>query len=203
MSQSELSLYPKISSIYNKILQLAIAIVFIVILMNIWIDGVSKSKANIASHFELFGQTYLSQAALGATVVMENKDRKMIKTFIEELGSPSFVREVMLYDETGQLIASTGKSSSINDLYGISIESINLSKRYVPFIQELRKDKLHGYLRVTIEESYMTSALSKANSNKQELTRIMLIMAGLVGFFLTRGLSRFSRQGYRIANQNR
>ena len=85
----------------------------------------------------------------------------------------------------------------MNDLYGISEEKINQSSDYVPFVQEVRDEKLLGYLRVTIEKSYLNDTLSDGSEDRQKLLRLMLIIAGAVGFLLTRGLNRFSRQGYR------
>ena len=44
MTQTEQPLYPKLSSIYNKIMQLAIAIAFIIVLMNLWLYSQTMNK---------------------------------------------------------------------------------------------------------------------------------------------------------------
>ena len=109
-----------------------------------------------------------------------------------------------MYDETGLLLLKSTlggeASASIKSLYGIdeSLQTLNKSAQYSPFVSEIRTDKLIGYLRLTIEKSYLTSTLAKNNNNTQTLYRFLLIIAGLVGFLLTRGLNRFSRQGFRM-----
>ncbi len=108
-----------------------------------------------------------------------------------------------MYDETGLLMLkseSSGEASaSIKLLYGIdeSVPTLNKSAQYVPFIKEIRSKRLNGYLRLTIEKAYLTSELTNNNNDSQTLSRLLLIAAGLIGFLLTRGLNRFSRQGYR------
>ena len=134
----------------------------------------------------------------------------------------NFVKQAHLYDATGMLlVASTSleidkrgneiarpKAKSINELYGISPHQRNLSDILTPFVEEVRQSdtssyKLHGYLRFTIEPSYLTNILAQADEEQQSLQRLMLLVAGVVGFLLTRGLNRFSRRGYRLASEPR
>ena len=49
-----------------------------------------------------------------------------------------------------------------------------------------------------MEYSYLIDILAKTDDDQQALFRLMLLLAGLVGFLLTRGLNRFSRRGYRL-----
>ena len=113
-----------------------------------------------------------------------------------------------LYDETGLLLLKSttdGETgNTIKSLYGIdeSLQTLNKSGVYSPFIREIRADKLVGYLRLTIEKSYFTATLAKDNYNTQTLYRFLFIIAGVVGFLLTRGLNRFSRQGFRMPDTN-
>lgn len=206
MQQPETSLYLKTSSIYNKIMQLAIAIVFIIILMNLWIAGGVKDKTLIHEYFHEISHQYLSQAKSSLQVLMLDSQSELLKKTIDKLAKNDFIKSVHLYDETGQVIYSSLKgnfsSATINDLYGLSPHKRNISAKYVPFVQEIRTDKLLGYVRFTIEKSKLNRVLTKASDERQQMLRIMLILAGCVGFFLTRGFNRFSRQGYRIPSNN-
>ena len=108
-------------------------------------------------------------------------------------------------DKQGNELAPL-KSKSINDLYGISPHQRNVTETLTPFVKEIRhtdssRYNLHGYLRFTIEQSYLTGALAIADEEQQSLQRLMLLLAGLVGFLLTRGLNRFSRRGYRLGTE--
>ena len=198
MTQSELPLYPKISSIYNKILQLAIAIMLIVVLMNILLDNYVTNEQVIDQHFSEYSNNYLAQATQSTRLLIVAGKKSPINAHIEQLSTPDFVQNVFLYDETGQMISQSGENININELFGIGDHSDNTSRLYRPFVSEIRDEKLHGYLRMTLVEKPLVASLKQSNKNAQELSRVMLIMAGCIGFLLTRGLSRFSRQGFRV-----
>lgn len=212
MKQSEQPLYPKLSPIYNKILQLLSAILLIVLLMTLWLSASQKSEQALSLHFEQTAEKFLQQAIAGVSVILVEKDiskskklqRAQLQSYLNKLADADFIKQVHLYDETGLLLFKSDSggeaSASIKSLYGIeeSSQTLNKSGKYKPFISEIRTDKLIGYLRLTIEESYLTSDLAENNDNSQTLYRLLLIIAGFVGFLLTRGLNRFSRQGFRI-----
>ena len=210
MKQSELSLYPKLSPIYNKILQLVSAILLIVILMTLWVANTIKSNQVLDQHFKQVADKFLQQSIAGASVLLtENKSSvskkvryAQLQSYLNNLATVDFIKQVHLYDQTGLLLmsaASGEENTSIKRLYGIdeSLLTLDKCKQYVPFIKEIRTENLVGYLRVTVEKSYLTSTLAKNSNDSQTLTRLLLIIAGLIGFLLTRGLNRFSRQGYR------
>ncbi|QBG35449.1 hypothetical protein [Litorilituus sediminis] len=217
MKQPEQPLYPKLSSIYNKILQLASAILLIIVLMSMWQSINVKDQVNLQNHFDFVAKQYLQQAASSAQLLLQQKysskaaRNKAMQSYLDDLVKVDFVNQVHLYDEKGQLLLSASQndnpeekkrsSRSINELYGIDENKANLSAKYTPFIREIRGKKLYGYVRFTIEESYLTQVLSQADTDRQTLFRLMLLLAGVVGFLLTRGLNRFSRRSYRINKQ--
>lgn len=212
MNKSEQPLYPKLSPIYNKILQLLSAILLIVLLMTLWVSTAEKSEQALSLHFERTAEKFLLQAIAGVSVLLIEKEtsqskksqQAQLQSYLDHLGEADFIKQVHLYDKTGLLLlksASGGEASaSIKSLYGIdeSLRTLNKSSKYSPFVSEIRTDKLIGYLRLTIEKSYLTSSLAKTNDKTQTLYRFLLIIAGFVGFLLTRGLNRFSRQGFRM-----
>ncbi len=193
-------LYPKLSSIYNKIMQLAIAIAFIILLMNLWLFNHNKNKQAINDHFYYVGQQYLKQNTLGLSVVIK-EDKKLIQDYVDNISQVDWLKDLHIYDTTGQLIANSQSHHSIKDLYGISPHKINKSEEFVPFVSEIRTDKLHGYIRMTIKKNYLTDNLLTRHDEQYSWLRLMMIIAGVVGFLLTRGLSRFSRQGFRVSKK--
>ena len=226
MKQAEQPLYPKLSSIYNKILQLASAISLIIVLISILQSTGVKNSNNLTEHFNFIAKQQLHQAIVGVTVLLEQEHKNniekkdLLQRYLDGLAKVNFVKQAHLYDATGMLlVASTSveidkrgneiarpKAKSINDLYGISPHQPNLSDKLTPFVEEVRHSdtssyKLHGYLRFTIEPSYLTNILAQADEEQQSLQRLMLLVAGVIGFLLTRGLNRFSRRGYRLASE--
>ena len=211
MNKSEQPLYPKLSSIYNKILQLVSAILLIVLLLVFLVSNIEKNEQALAQHFEQVSDKFLQQAIAGINVLLSENTagiskktrNNQIQSYLNNLADADFIRQIHLYDETGLLMLrseSSGEASeSIKLLYGIdeSFPTLDKSKQFVPFIKEIRNERLTGYLRVTIEKSYLTDELAQVNYESQNLSRLLLVVAGVIGFLLTRGLNRFSRQGFR------
>jgi membrane protein len=207
MTQTEQPLYPKLSSIYNKIMQLAIAIAFIVVLMNLWIYSQTKNKQSIEQHFFDVGQQYLQQASAGLSVltpeVKTKQSRQLLQNYVDELQKAEVIKEIHLYDLSGQLIISSQNAKSVKALFGLSENKLNKSEFSVPFVSEIRKEALIGYVRLTLDKNYLTTKLIKNNDQQFTLLRLMMIIAGVVGFLLTRGLNRFSRQGFRLVDTDK
>lgn len=226
MKQTEQSLYPKLSSIYNKILQLASAILLIILLMSILQSIGGRNADNLTEHFNYIAKQQTQQAIAGIAVILEQSyeskvdQSKFLQRYLDGLTKVNFVKQAHLYDASGLLLISSvsvvkdkqgnlvsaSKAKSINDLYGISPHQRNLTDTLTPFVEEIRYTdsssyKLHGYLRFTIEQSYLTDILAQADEEQQSLQRLMLLLAGVIGFLLTRGLNRFSRRGYRLSQK--
>jgi len=204
MTQTEKPLYPKLSSIYNKIMQLAIAIAFIVLLMNLWIYSQTQTEQTINQHFYDIGEQYLQQTSSGVSVltteIKTKQSRELIQSYVDELQQSQAIQEIHLYDATGQLLISSKDAKSIKALYGLSEQKLNKSEDFPPFIGEIRQKSLIGYVRLTLDKKYLTEKLLTNNHEQFTLLRLMMIIAGIIGFLLTRGLNRFSRQGFRLAN---
>ncbi len=199
MSQTELPLYPKVSSIYNKIMQLAIAIFIIIVVMNLWFYSYGENRRALEKDFRYISQQYLSQLAIAADILLAKND-DALQGYVDDIAQQSWIKDVSLYDETGQIVVASKNQSNINDLYGFSQYKADKSAQYTPFVKELRIDgKLKGYLRLTVENGGLTQHIDQASEQHYNLLRLMMILAGVVGFLLTRGLNRFSRQGFRLA----
>lgn len=82
-------------------------------------------------------------------------------------------------------------------MFGISINKINQADELLPFVQELRTEQLNGYIRLSLHRSILADELAENSRSQYDIMRLLLIVAGFIGFLLTRGLNRFSRQGYR------
>lgn len=196
MKQIEQPLYPKLSSIYNKILQLAIAILLIVLLMNFWVNSRDEQQIQIQGHANKIGKLYLAQAAINALPYLAPQSSQL-QQYADTLVQQPLVKSVHIYDFTGEAIANSEQAGSINDLFGISILKINQTDDVLPFVQELRTDKLHGYIRLSLHRSILVDELAENSRSQYDIMRVLMIVAGVIGFLLTRGLNRFSRQGFR------
>ena len=199
MKNSELPLYLKISPIYNKILQLAIAVIGIIVLMNVLIHSQNKQNVVISEHFSSLSQAQLEQAVDGLKVLLTKNDRQLTAEYIKSLSQSSAIYDVHYYDHTGLLLASSANAKNINMLFGVSELSDDESDIYMTFVKEVRTDKLTGYLRFTINKKMLTKPLIASSFDVHETMRLLVLFAVIIGFLLTRSFSRFSRQGFRVA----
>jgi membrane protein len=195
--RSEQPLYPKISSIYNKIMQLAIAIFLIIVLMNLWVFSYGKNQRATKNHFDEVSSQYLVQISAASTILLQ-KNKHEVEQYFNDVSQSPWIKDISLYDVTGQLIFATEQYSSINDLYGLSKNKIKRNDEFSTYVQEIRGDELIGYVRLTIKNNSITAGIEQASEQHDGLVRLMMILAVIVGFFLTRGLNRFSRQGFRL-----
>lgn len=198
MKQTKLPFYLKRSSIFNKIIQLAIAIVTISVVMNLWVSNNNNINQSFEKHFQMIGENYLRQSEQVIQLLLKNNDKKIIQSYLQETTQTPWVKDIIWYDVTGQIILSSENSLNIKSLYGIEKFSVERQRTYIPFIKELRTEDLEGYLRVTLDKKLLTTELTKEHYHRDMVLRAMIIMAGIVGFLLTRSFNRFSRQGFRI-----
>lgn len=196
MKQNEQPLYPKLSSIYNKILQLASAIALIVVLMSFWVSSRDTQQNNIANHVSKVGQMFLSQAAQSSQIHL-HKSNKALQQYVDLLAQEPLIDDVHVYDSTGMVIARSDTNFSMNEIYGIAPLTIRKTSETIPFIQEIRSNVLDGYIRLSLNRSLLADDLLSSNQTQYDMIKIIMVIAGVVGFLLTRGLNRFSRQGYR------
>ncbi|MBA6224185.1 hypothetical protein H4J51_02855 [Colwellia sp. MB02u-18] len=196
MKQIEQPLYPKLSPIYNKILQLALAILLLVFLMDFWVTSRDSQQQQIQAHANKMGKLYLAQAAT-STLPYLAQNPSQLQQYTDNLVQQPLVKSVHIYGITGQNIASSEQAESINDLFGLSLRKINQTDDVIPFVQELRTDKLHGYIRLSLYRSILADELIKNSRDQYDIMRLLMMVAGVIGFLLTRGLNRFSRQGFR------
>ena len=66
-------------------MQLAIAIVLIIVVMNIWIASDQQSKAVINKHFNTIGQDYIAQASAAVSQLLaDNKTEQQNNALLQK-----------------------------------------------------------------------------------------------------------------------
>lgn len=198
METSNLPLYPKVSSIYNKIIQLVIAIVLIIFLLNFWVTSNERSEKAIHDHFYFLAEEHLAQSVTGVASLELIDKPDLLDKYVNGVSSADWVYDAHVYDTTGRTLAMSNTHASIKDIYGISLNKSNKSGEYIPFIQEIKTEELIGFMRITVKKDYFTKKLDATNYDNHAMLRLMIVMSIFIGFLLTRGLNRFSRQGYRL-----
>lgn len=197
MKKSELPLYLKNSSIYNKILQLAIAVICIVVLLQILITSQSKQAIVIEDYFYTSSDQKLEQASTALKMLIAKNDKTAIDNYLTALSAAENIVQVKYYDHTGRLLASSENAASVRELL-ITEKIISNAPSLATFVDEIRTPELVGYLQITFNEKLATEPLLAANYNVHETMRLIALFAVIIGFLLTRGFSRYSRHGFRV-----
>lgn len=194
-------LYPQITSIYNKLLQIGGGVILLFLILNLSVMNAKDSEIEVEKHFRRISNAFVKQAVSTSKIILATKNKSQQQKFMQSLTESDAVEEALLYDVSGQLIAHSENFSSVKELYGIEQGSEDTSKDYVTFTQEIRGDELQGYLRLNVVRDVLIKPLEKQLFSQNELFRIMLLIAVTAGFLLTRGSSRFSRQGIRLVKK--
>lgn len=199
MPQTQDTLYPKLSSVYNKLLQLAIAIVLLTVVLKLWLYCYNLYQDSTNKQFKHTTHQFLSQLTI-ATNVISFKQRDKLVELAEQTVQIPWIKNVAIMDETGQVLVSTENYQSVVENYNERHGSEEKGD-FVPFIlpiKPLSAESSDGYIRLIVNRELMTKQQRADGEHQYTVVRIMLLLAGVIGFFLTRGLNRFSRQGYRI-----
>ncbi|QOL25517.1 hypothetical protein LP316_14660 [Thalassotalea sp. LPB0316] len=192
-------LYLKISPIYNKILQLTIAVVLIVVVLNIHFISDQKSKNNVHQHYQQVGQLQLQQLVTSAAILLERGDKKALTLLAERTSEQAFIHDVVFYDVTGQTLINSEKAQAILERTQARLTD-DVAVKQTSFTSEIRADKLLGYVRITLQDEMITSSLNQANNELFEQARLLLILTGIVGFLLAKSFSKARHKAIKVAS---
>lgn len=201
MTPMEQPLYPKLSSIYNKILQLSLAIILMVMMMSFWVFSQQEQQQQIQQHADEFSQYYLAQAASNVMFHLSN-NREQLQVYVDDLAKQPLVADVHVYDNKGAIIAKSQAAKSIKTLYGIAANTSDHSQNITPYVQQLTSTQFSGHLRLSLHRPLLVDKLLADSRNQFDINRVLMAIAGIIGFLLTRGFNRFSRQGFRPPKQS-
>ncbi len=196
MKRIELPLYLKISPIYNKILQLTIAVVLIVIVLNIHFISDQKSQTKVHQHYQTVGQLQLTQLSDSASVYLQKNDRKSLIALAENVSQQDFIHDVTFYGVTGQVIVSSSNAIPIKQRLTAQDNAEFIGQ--TSFTGEIRTEKLLGYVRITLNDEFIKASLTQSNQELSEQARLLLILAGIIGFLLAKSFSKVNRPTLKV-----
>ncbi|GLX81358.1 hypothetical protein [Thalassotalea eurytherma] len=191
MKRIELPLYLKLSTIYNKILQLTIVIVLMLVVLNIHFISSQKSAENIHEYYQQVGQLQLQQLSNSAAITLEQGDRKALSRLAEQVSQQAFIRKVTFYDPTGQVIAKSSLANTRDELNTQLTENVDEAQlKATHFIGEIRTTQLLGYVGISLHDEHIKMPLTNSINHLFEQSRLLFILAGIIGVLLARSLSK-------------
>jgi membrane protein len=181
MSSSKLPLYPKISSVYNKIMQFAFAVVL--------------TQEN---QFNLFARNYIAQTAVTVRTFFDGKKRNGLSAYVNSLTALPIVSEVVVYDSRGQTLAASQGSSTVKQHFALLPGYFNPQKAYVPFIAEVRDQELLGYIRINLDKEFLTGEIRASLERQFEIFKLLLVLAAMAGIFFMRSFNRLPTKDFKV-----
>ncbi len=137
-----------------------------------------------------------TQAADMAAYFISNEDKKAIVHLVKKLADNPFIEDVMIYGKHGDILYRSENSITAKKRYHDDDSYQDFT--FKPVVVDIESnDKRLGFLRVTYIEKTATLEASVLHENFMRQTMLMMILAGCMGFLLTRAFSRFSRLSVR------
>ncbi|MFO6424036.1 AhpA/YtjB family protein [Motilimonas sp. KMU-193] len=143
-----------------------------------------------------FGYTLTNRAANDAARYLQNDEQEELARLVSELAKDPLVRDVTIYDAFGMMLHQTDNAMPLDLVLGItpkttSADAREIAQNRIPYIAELFQESTKiGYLRVTLEQGKILAEMNHFQQKANELLKTMLFVALLIGFLLTRSLSK-------------
>jgi membrane protein len=186
-----------------RTLQLLVAVGLIGYLAYLTINLQILADKSRIEQTQRFGYTLTNRAANDAARYLEASNGDELARLVNDLSLDPLVRDVTIYDAFGVVLHQSKDPLPLDLVLNItpkttSADAREIAQNRIPYIAELFQESTKiGYLRVTLEQGKILSVMSAYQQKANELLQTMLFIALLIGFLLTRALSK-KRQWWQI-----
>jgi len=185
---------PDTTSSTIKLLQIAIAIGGIWLLLHSWMLTRQQGQQLLQQQSSQLMRETLTALSHTAAYLIEHDQIDGLEQLTQHIADSPYLHDVVVYDANGVRMSWSENSAPARLLYGPSQQ-----QPLQAMVQPIRKNQqLLGYIKLSFR---LDSALNQIHYSWQQLMQrlmAMLILAGIIGFLLRRGFSRFSRQSLRL-----
>jgi membrane protein len=199
------------TSVYRRLSQVALSVVLLIVVLDMWISANSVGEKLQSDHTASLTRQLAQQSALVAMRFIKQKQADELTVMLNDLITDPFIQQSMVYDKTGKIIAQSADSVTAHQAHIDKIEPFDALtpvnaplppspqlKMYVTEIYD--DDKLLGYLRIGYLQTKAIKEPLLFHNNIMRQILLMMLICGVIGFMLTRGFARFSRNSYRIVD---
>ncbi|WP_434340048.1 AhpA/YtjB family protein [Motilimonas cestriensis] len=179
-----------------RMLQLIVAIGLIGYLAYLTTNLQVLADKNRIEQTQRFGYTLTNRAANDAARYLEAEDNEELSRLVDGLSNDPLVRDVTIYNAFGVVLHQSADALPLDLVLNLSPKTTSadareIAQNRIPYIAELFKESTKiGYLRVTLEQGKILAVMNDYQQKANELLKTMLIVALLIGFLLTRSLSK-------------
>ena len=172
---------PSNYSIIKRIVNLALAVVAIIICVNLWLLSAEQASNWHDKQANQLGRSLSLLASQVLTSSLINKDNEIISQHLDFLVNDPHVSGVALYNNKGQLLDERKSGTSVLASYRLE------KKTPLVFVQNISLDgKISGYLRLMINEEMVMQYHSEYQKQLTQQVQVLMLLAATLAILLTR-----------------
>ena len=185
---------PDSTSSTIKLLQLSIAIAGVWLLLQGWVWIQQQGKLLLQQQSTQLTQETLVTLSHTAAYLIENDQLDGLEQLTQHIAQSPYLHDVVVYDANGMRISWSQGSTPARLLY-----SPTHTEPLLPMVQPIMRDsQLLGYIKLSLRLDASLTPVVMSWQQLMQFLLLMLVVAGVVGYLLRRGFSRFSRQSLRL-----
>lgn len=169
----------------------------LIVLMNLWISANSTGANNYQLLAYNSARAMTTQAAALASGYLVDKNEALLQKIVDNLAADPFIADATFYDKSGITLFTSQLSQTATARFNNSTDYVKASEKAVVVDLEVAEHRV-GFLRVTYIEKQAVARAQEAHGNVMKQSLLMVLLASIMGFLLTRAFSRFNRMSYRI-----
>ena len=200
------------TSVFRRLAQVALSLLLLIFILYKWVEANQQSQASLNDNAQMLINKMVAQSATHASHLMTNNQRPQLQQLLADLQSDPHIEQAIIYNQHGTMIAQSQNAVSAfarhqhiqhpPDAY-TPINTIITSQplKSIIVVQEIRlKKQLLGYLSINYYQQLLTSQNKVQQQKMMEEILLMVLLSAVMGFILTRGFARFSRNTFRVSD---
>ncbi|MDX3773301.1 hypothetical protein QE250_04150 [Chromatiaceae bacterium AAb-1] len=188
---------PATTSSTIKLLQLAIGIAGLWLLLQSWVFTQQQGISLLQQHSTQLMRETLKTLSHTAAYLIENDQLDGLEQMTRHIAASNYLHDVVVYDANGVRMSWSDNTAAARVLYSPAHD-----EPLLPMVQEIMKDQqLLGYIKISLRLDESLTPIAHRWQQLMHQILGMLLLAGIVTFFLKKGFSRFSRQSFRLKNK--
>ncbi len=177
-----------------KLLQLAVAVAGLWLLLHSWVVTQQQGEDLLREQSTQLMRETLKTLSSTAAYLIENDQLDGLTQMTNDIATSAYLHDVVVYDANGVRMSWSDGSAPARRLYAPSSDEALL-----PMVQEItREQQLLGYIKVSLRLDESVLPVAQGWQQLMHQVMAMILLAGVITFFLKRGFSRFSRQSFRL-----
>ncbi|MDP4534828.1 AhpA/YtjB family protein [Alkalimonas collagenimarina] len=178
-----------------KLLQLLLAVLGLWLILHSWVSLKAQGTLLLQQQSEQLMRSTLQSMADTAVYLLENDQLDALNQLNHHIATNPYVYDVAVYDSNGSRISGSEPTLPARQLYALDYQ-----EKLLPLLHDIRNEhgELLGYIRISLRTEQQNLPLQRGWHQLMQQVLWLLVLAGLVTFFLKRGHSRFSRLSLRV-----